>query len=68
MGSEPGGFGKTGGSGRFAWLLIKHRNRYASAKDITAELPRSVRSKKLLFIAKANHGNVKAAKGDPKNP
>ncbi len=61
---------KSGESARSAWLLIKHRDRYASTKDITAELPRSVRSKKLLVdIAEANHGNVeKAAKGDPQNP
>ena len=60
---------KAGGAGRSAWLLIKHRDRYASTKDITAQSPRSVKSKRLLAdIAQAAHGNVeKAAKGDPAN-
>lgn len=31
-----------------AWLLIKHRDRYASAKDVTEEEPRSVASRRLL--------------------
>lgn len=56
-----------GGSPRIKWLLIKHRDGYASAKDIVAEKPRSAVSKKLLAeIAKANGGDVlKASKGDP---
>jgi bifunctional non-homologous end joining protein LigD len=56
-----------GGSSRTKWLLIKHRDGYASTKDIVAEKPRSAVSKKLLAeIAKANGGDVlKAAKGDP---
>jgi bifunctional non-homologous end joining protein LigD len=33
---------------RSAWLLIKHRDRYASAKDVTQEEPRSVASRRLL--------------------
>ncbi len=42
-------------SRRAKWLLIKHRDGYASAKDITIEKPRSVISKKLLpEIARAN--------------
>jgi len=37
-----------GGSSRTKWLLIKHKDRYASAKDITTDQPRSAASKKLL--------------------
>jgi bifunctional non-homologous end joining protein LigD len=33
---------------RSAWLLIKHRDRYASARDVTQEEPRSVASRRLL--------------------
>ena len=49
------------------WLLIKHRDRYASAVDIAAEQPRSVLSRKLMAgIAAASGGDVaKAAKADP---
>jgi bifunctional non-homologous end joining protein LigD len=56
-----------GGSPRTKWLLVKHRDGYASTEDITVEKPRSVVSKQLLAdIAKANGGDtVKAAKGDP---
>jgi bifunctional non-homologous end joining protein LigD len=56
-----------GGSPRTKWLLIKHRDSYASTKDIVAERPRSAVSKKLLAgIAKANGGDIlKASKGDP---
>ncbi|MGB6429365.1 MAG: DNA polymerase ligase N-terminal domain-containing protein [Candidatus Acidiferrales bacterium] len=52
---------------RSAWLLIKHRDRYASTKDVTAEMPRSVSSGRLLAeIARADGDDVeKAAKGDP---
>jgi bifunctional non-homologous end joining protein LigD len=50
-----------------SWLLIKHRDKYASDKDITTSQPRSVVSKKLLAdIARDNGGDVeKAATGDP---
>jgi bifunctional non-homologous end joining protein LigD len=50
-----------------SWLLIKHRDPYASKKDITAEQPRSVVSKRLLAdIASDEGGDVaKAATGDP---
>jgi bifunctional non-homologous end joining protein LigD len=50
-----------------SWLLIKHRDKYASQKDITAAEPRSVLSKRLLAdIARENGGDVgKAATGDP---
>lgn len=56
-----------GGSPRTKWLLIKHRDGYASTADVTVEKPRSAVSKKLLAdIAKKNGGDVsKAAKGDP---
>jgi bifunctional non-homologous end joining protein LigD len=56
-----------GGSPRTKWLLIKHRDGYASTADITVEKPRSAVSKKLLAdIAKINGGDIpKAAKGDP---
>jgi bifunctional non-homologous end joining protein LigD len=56
-----------GGKPGKSWLLIKHRDKYASTEDITAEEPRSVVSKRLLVqIAKDAGGNVeKAATGDP---
>lgn len=48
------------------WLLIKHRDQYASKENVLAAEPRSAISKKLLAdIARAHGGNVeKAAKGD----
>jgi len=50
-----------------SWLLIKHRDKFASQKDIVAEEPRSVLSKRLLAdIARENGGDVeRAATGDP---
>src|ERR1043166_433338 len=51
------GFGRS--SGRSSWLLIKHRDRYASAVDATKELPRSVASRRLLARIAADAG------GDP---
>jgi len=50
-----------------SWLLIKHRDQFASTRDITAEEPRSVVSRRLLAdIARDEGGNVeKAATGDP---
>ena len=50
-----------------SWLLIKHREKYASDKDITTSQPRSVLSKRLLEdIARDNGGDIeKAALGDP---
>jgi bifunctional non-homologous end joining protein LigD len=56
-----------GGSSKPQWLLIKHRDRYASTRDILAEGPRSVVSNRLLAeIARDEGGDVaKAAKGDP---
>lgn len=57
------------GSGRSdrSWLLIKHRDQFATEKDITVERPKSAVSGKLLAqIARAAGGNVeKAATGDP---
>jgi bifunctional non-homologous end joining protein LigD len=49
------------------WLLIKHRDQYASTKDVTEEMPRSVLSKRLMVeIARDEGGDVeKAATGDP---
>ena len=56
-----------GMGGRSSWLLIKHKDRYASSSDIVTEKPKSVLSKKLMVqIAKASGGDVvKAAKADP---
>ncbi|MBI2686527.1 MAG: hypothetical protein HYX27_09450 [Acidobacteria bacterium] len=58
--------GMPGNSKRESWLLIKHRDRYASDKDIGAEMPRSVASRRTLAqIAAAEGGDVgKAAKAD----
>ena len=52
---------------RSSWLLIKHKDRYASTKDIVVEKPRSVLSKRLMAeIAASSGGDVdKAAKSDP---
>jgi len=59
------GFGKNPSPS--AWLLIKHRDEYASAKDVTQEEPRSVTSGRLLAdIARDEGGDVeRAAQGDP---
>jgi bifunctional non-homologous end joining protein LigD len=56
-----------GGSKRPSWLLIKHRDRFASTKDITVEKPRSALSGRLMAeIAREAGGDVeKAAAGDP---
>jgi bifunctional non-homologous end joining protein LigD len=37
-----------GGSKKESWLLIKHRDRYASTEDVLEKKPRSVASNKLL--------------------
>jgi bifunctional non-homologous end joining protein LigD len=49
------------------WLLFKHRDRFASSKDIAVIAPRSVLSGRTLArIAADNGGDVaKAATGDP---
>jgi bifunctional non-homologous end joining protein LigD len=51
-----------------SWLLIKHRDEYASTTDIENEEPRSVLSQRLLAeIARDAGGNVeKASTGDPR--
>ena len=56
-----------GKSERSSWLLIKHRDQYASDSDVVTEKPRSVISKRLMAgIAKAAGGNIaKAADSDP---
>jgi bifunctional non-homologous end joining protein LigD len=53
-----------------SWLLIKHRDKYTSDRDITTSQPRSVFSKRLLAdIARDNGGDIeKAATGDPGKP
>ena len=57
-----------GSSSKTSWLLIKHRDEFASpGVDITQEMPRSVVSNRLLAeIARDAGGDVeKAATGDP---
>ena len=56
-----------GSSPRSTWLLIKHRDQYASTKDVTQEEPRSVTSQRLLAeIARDGGGDVeRASLGDP---
>ena len=58
------GFGSKEGK---SWLLIKHKDEFASKKDAFAEEPRSVLSRRLLVdIAREEGGNVmKASTGDP---
>jgi bifunctional non-homologous end joining protein LigD len=55
------------GTQKPSWLLIKHRDAFASKKDITVDKPRSVASRRLLAqIARDGGGDVaKAATGDP---
>jgi bifunctional non-homologous end joining protein LigD len=59
-----------GGSSKPTWLLIKHRDKYASDVDITVAKPKSAISNRLLAdIAEANGGDVEqAATGDPQPP
>jgi bifunctional non-homologous end joining protein LigD len=56
-----------GKSTRQSWLLIKHRDRYASEADVTTVKARSVLSKRSMKgIARAYGGNLeKAAAADP---
>jgi bifunctional non-homologous end joining protein LigD len=58
------GYGSSSGK---SWLLIKHRDEFASTEDITATEPKSAVSKRLLVdIARDGGGDVeKAATGDP---
>lgn len=50
-----------------SWLLIKHRDQFASQSDITADQPRSVLSRRLLAdIARDGGSDVeRATTGDP---
>ena len=59
------GFGSS--SGKSSWLLIKHRDQYASTEDITEAQPYSAKTKRLLAdIAQEGGGDVAlAATGDP---
>jgi bifunctional non-homologous end joining protein LigD len=52
---------------RTSWLLIKHRDQYASSKDVTQKEPRSAVSGRLLAeIARDEGGDVaRASMGDP---
>jgi bifunctional non-homologous end joining protein LigD len=54
-------------SGRAAWLLIKHRDAAASARDVETQRARSVLSNRTLAsIARASGGDVdRAAAADP---
>jgi bifunctional non-homologous end joining protein LigD len=40
--------GGYGGSKKPGWLLIKHKDKYASKEDVTVEKPRSVATQRLL--------------------
>jgi bifunctional non-homologous end joining protein LigD len=55
------------GDGKTAWLLIKHRDAWATSEDITELAPRSVVSNRLLIeIARDEGGDLRrAADGDP---
>ena len=59
--------GRRPGQTKPAWLLLKHRDQWATTEDITELMPRSVVSNRLLFeIARDEGGNItKAADGDP---
>ncbi len=56
-----------GGSSKPTWLLIKHRDKYATSNDITLTQPKSAVSGRLLAeIAREGGGDVElAATGDP---
>jgi bifunctional non-homologous end joining protein LigD len=55
------------GQSRPSWLLIKHRDQWATADDVAESAPRSVVSNRLLIeIARDEGGDMrKAADGDP---
>jgi len=59
--------GQRPGQKRPAWLLIKHRDEWATKDDVAEKAPRSVVSKRLLVeIARDEGGDMKrAADGDP---
>jgi bifunctional non-homologous end joining protein LigD len=56
-----------GGSSKPSWLLIKHKDEFASSEDITLTEPKSAISGKLLAQIAADHGGDvgAAATGDP---
>jgi bifunctional non-homologous end joining protein LigD len=56
-----------GAEGKPAWLMIKHRDRWATTEDIAELAPRSVVTNRLLIeIARDEGGDMrKAADGDP---
>ncbi len=58
--------GMKGSGHRSTWLLIKHRDQFAFAEDVTMEEPRSVVSRRLLAeIARDGGGDVaRASTGD----
>jgi bifunctional non-homologous end joining protein LigD len=57
-----------GSSSKTSWLLIKHRDEFASDEDVAEEMPRSAVSNRLLAdIARDGGGDPeRAATGDPK--
>ena len=57
-------FGRSGGE---LWLLIGHRDKFASNRDITLEEPRSALSNRTLAEIARDHGGdvALAASGDP---
>jgi bifunctional non-homologous end joining protein LigD len=59
-----------GSSSKTSWLLIKHRDQFASSADVTMEKPRSAISGKLLAQIAQDHGGdpERAATGDPAPP
>jgi bifunctional non-homologous end joining protein LigD len=59
--------GRPAAGGKAPWLLIKHRDQWASLDDVTELFPRSVVSNRLLIeIARDEGGDMrKAADGDP---
>ena len=62
--------GYASSAGHSTWLLIKHRDRFASSDDVTQTKPYSVSTRRLLSdIARDGGGGVeKAATGDPVSP
>jgi len=57
-----------GSGGRASWLLIKHRDEFATKRDVTLAEPLSAISKRTLAeIARDGGGNAElAASGDPR--
>lgn len=60
--------GRRPGQSKTSWILIKHRDQWASPQDVTELFPRSVVSNRLLVeIARDEGGDMRrAADGDPK--